>query len=83
VVAQSKTWFFGRSLTGIAGSNPAESMDGCLSLMSAVSCQVQRSLRRADHSRRSSTGCECDREASIMRRLAHYSLLRHGGENYQ
>ena len=27
---ESKAWVCGRSLTGIAGSNPAGGMDGCL-----------------------------------------------------
>jgi hypothetical protein len=30
VAARSKAWVCGRSLTGIAGSNPAGSMDVCL-----------------------------------------------------
>jgi hypothetical protein len=30
VVAQSKAWIYGRSLDGIAGSNPARGMDVCL-----------------------------------------------------
>jgi len=30
VVAQSKAWFCGCSLAGIAGSNPADSIDICL-----------------------------------------------------
>jgi hypothetical protein len=30
VVAQSKAWVCGRSLAGIAGSNPAGGMDVCL-----------------------------------------------------
>jgi len=30
VAARSKAWFFGRSLVGIAGSNLAGDMDGCL-----------------------------------------------------
>ena len=29
VVARSKAWVFGRSLTGIVGSNPARDMDVC------------------------------------------------------
>ena len=29
VVARSKAWVFGRSLDGIAGSNPAEDTDDC------------------------------------------------------
>jgi hypothetical protein len=29
-VNQSKAWFYGRSLAGIVGSNPAGDMDVCL-----------------------------------------------------
>ena len=29
VAARSKAWLWGRSLAGIAGSNPAEGMDVC------------------------------------------------------
>ena len=43
-------WVCARSLAGIAGSNPAEVMHGCLSLVSVVCCQ--KSLRLADHSSR-------------------------------
>ena len=30
IAARSKTWVYGRSLAGIAGSNPAYGMDVCL-----------------------------------------------------
>jgi hypothetical protein len=30
VAARSKAWVYGRSLAGIAGSNPAKDMDVCL-----------------------------------------------------
>jgi hypothetical protein len=36
VAARSKTWVYGRSLVGVAGSNPAEGMD-----VSVVFCQVE------------------------------------------
>jgi hypothetical protein len=37
VAARSNTWAFGRSLAGIAGSNPAGGMDVCLlSVLCAV-----------------------------------------------
>jgi hypothetical protein len=50
VAARSKARFYGRSLAGIAGSNPAWCMNVCLLW---VLCVVrQRSLRRADHSSR-------------------------------
>jgi hypothetical protein len=60
----------GRSLPGIAGSNPAGFMDVCLLW---VLCVVRLSLRQTDHSSRGvipSMVCltEWDREASIMRR---------------
>jgi hypothetical protein len=30
VATQSKAWVYGRSLTGIVGSNPTEGMDVCV-----------------------------------------------------
>jgi hypothetical protein len=39
VAARSKVWVCGRSLTGIAGSNPAGGMD--VYLVSVVCCQVE------------------------------------------
>jgi hypothetical protein len=39
MAARSKVWVFGRSLAGIAGSNPAVSMDFCL--LCFVCCQVE------------------------------------------
>ena len=41
MAAQSKAWVCGRSLVGIAGSNPAGGGDGCLSVVSVVCCQVE------------------------------------------
>ena len=50
VAARSKAWVHGRSLAGIAGSNPSGGMDVCLV---CVLCVVrQRSLRLAEHSSR-------------------------------
>ena len=71
VTARSKVWVCSRSLAGIAGSNPARCKD--LSLVSAVLCQVERPLRKADHS---STGVlpiviclpKCDLATAITRR---------------
>jgi len=54
-----------RSLTGIAGSNPAGGMDACL--VSVVRCQVEVSATGRSHVRRRPTEYH-DREASIMRR---------------
>jgi hypothetical protein len=39
--AWSKAWVCGRSLAGIAGSNPAGGMYVCISLVSVVCCQVK------------------------------------------
>jgi hypothetical protein len=47
-IGRSKTWFCGRWLAGIVGSNPAGGMDICL--LGVLCCQS--SLRRADHSSR-------------------------------
>jgi hypothetical protein len=71
VAVRSNAWVWGRSLLGIAGSNPASLMDFCLLW---VLCVVRkRSLRRADHSSRGVLSIvlsltECDRESSTMRR---------------
>jgi len=40
VAAWSKALVCGRSITGIAGSNPAEG-NGCLSVVTVVCCQVE------------------------------------------
>jgi hypothetical protein len=40
VAARSKTWVCGRSLAGIAGSNPAGG-NGCLSVVSVVCYEVE------------------------------------------
>ena len=44
----SEAWVYGRSLAGIAGSNPAAGMD--VFLVSVVSCQVERYLRHYHYS---------------------------------
>jgi len=49
VAARSKAWIRGRSLAGIAGSNPASSVDVCLFWLFYV---VRGLLRLADHSPR-------------------------------
>jgi hypothetical protein len=74
VAARSKAWVCGRSLAGIAVSNPAGGMDVCLSLVHVVCCQVKVSASGWSLVRRSPTEYEVserDREA-----LAHYGLLR-------
>jgi hypothetical protein len=50
VAAPSKAWICGRSLAGIAGSNPARG-NGCVSCECCMLCRY-RPLRRADHSSR-------------------------------
>jgi hypothetical protein len=70
VTARSTAWVCGRSLAGIAGSNPALGY-GCLSLVSVVCCEVEVSASGWSLVKRSPTECgvsECDHEASIMRR---------------
>ena len=54
VAARSKAWFYGLSLTAVAGSNPAGGIDV---LLLRVLCVVKkRSLRRVDHSSRGGLG---------------------------
>jgi hypothetical protein len=70
MAARSKAWVCGRSLAGGFESRRGHE---CLSVVSVVCCQVERSLRRSHHSCRGvlpSVVCltDCDREASIMRR---------------
>ena len=53
------------------GSNPAEAMAACLSLVSVVCCEVEVNALRWSLVQRSPTECgvsEYDREASIIRR---------------
>ena len=67
VAARSKSWVCGRSLSGIARSDPA----GVLSLVSVVYCQIEVSVTSWSLVQRRSSECgvsECDREASIMRK---------------
>jgi hypothetical protein len=44
VAARSKAWVCGRLVDGIAGSNPARSMDVCLLCLYVVLCCVGRGL---------------------------------------
>ena len=70
MAAQSKAWVWGRSLAGIASSNPAGG-HGCLSLMSVVCCQVEVSATGRLLVQTSRTECgvsECDRRTSTVRR---------------
>jgi hypothetical protein len=64
VAAGSKAWVCGRSLAGIAGSNPAGGMD-VLSVVSVVCCQVEVSATSWSLVQRSPTECGvskvCDR----------------------
>jgi hypothetical protein len=66
MVARSKAWVCGRSLAGIAGSNPTGGMDVCL--LWALYIVRYRSPRRADHSSRDCGVSECVRKTSTMRR---------------
>jgi hypothetical protein len=54
VASRSKAWIRGRSLAGIAGSNPASSMDVCLLWLF---CVVRGLLRLADHPPRGMLQC--------------------------
>jgi hypothetical protein len=70
VAARSKAWVCGRSLAGIAGSDPAGG-HGCLSLVSVVCCQIEVSATGRSLVQMSPTEfgvSECDREASILKR---------------
>jgi hypothetical protein len=69
VYARSKEWVLGRSVAGIAGSNPTAGMQFCLL---RVLCVIRlRSLRQADHSSRGDPPCvcasDCDSVVSKMR----------------
>ena len=61
---RSKTWICGRSLAGIAGSNPSGCMDVCV--VCVVCCQVEVSASGRSTVQRSPT--DCASEASTMRR---------------
>jgi hypothetical protein len=63
VAARPKAWVCGRSLAGIAGSNPTGG-HGCLSLVSVVCCQVEVSATGRSLVQGSPVECvvtECDR----------------------
>ena len=45
VVARSKACVYGRSLVGIAASNPAVWKHGCLSFVSVLCCPADKSSR--------------------------------------
>jgi hypothetical protein len=70
VAARSKAWVCGRSVAGIAGSNPTKG-HGCRSFVSLMCCQTEVSASGRSLVQRSPTKCgvsESDREASIIRR---------------
>ena len=70
MAARSKAWLCGRSVAGIARSNPARG-HGYLSLVSVVSCQVGVSASGSSCLQWSPTECGasgCDRAASIIRK---------------
>jgi hypothetical protein len=68
--ARSESWIWGRSLAGIAGSNPA----GTRMSVSCECCVLSGTglwvglITRPEESYRTWCVSECDREASIMRR---------------
>jgi hypothetical protein len=69
VATRSNAWVCSRSLTGIAGSNPAVHMD--MSLVSVACCQGEVSPTGRSLIQRSPTECvvsECDRGTWTMRR---------------
>ena len=71
VAARSKAWVWGRSLSGITGSNHAVGMYIYLSVVRTVFCQVEVSATGRFLVQRGTTECsesECYREASIMGR---------------
>jgi hypothetical protein len=55
VAARFKAWVYGRSLTGIVGSNLTGGMDVCL--VSVVCCQVEVSSTGLSLVQRSPTEC--------------------------
>jgi len=72
MAARSNAWVCGRSIAGIADSNPSGGIDICVLRLLCV--MRWKSLRQADNSPRSvlpNLMClnERDREASIKRRL--------------
>ena len=70
VTTPFKAWVCGRSLRGIAGSNLGVA-NGCLSLVTVGSCEVDVCAWGWSIGQRSPAGCgvsECDHEASIIRR---------------
>jgi hypothetical protein len=75
--ALSMAWDCGRSLAGIAGSNPAKGMDVCL-LYSVVFCQVEVSTSDPSLVHRSPTEggvSESDRKVSVSRGPGPLGLL--------
>jgi len=63
MAARSKAWFCGRSIAGIAGSNPTGG-HGCLSAVSVVCCQVEVTVEGRSIVQGVS---QCDGKVSIMR----------------
>jgi hypothetical protein len=71
VATRTKVWVCGRSLAGIASSNPAGGMDVCLSVVSVVCCQVEVSATSWSLVQKSTKDCgvyEYDHESSTMRK---------------
>ena len=79
MASRSKAWVFGRSIAGIAGSNPAGGMDVC------VCCQVQVSASGPPFVQRSPTECvvsECDIKAKKWGGLDPLRLSSHEKETH-
>jgi hypothetical protein len=66
VAVRYKAWVCGRSLTGIAGSNPTGG-HGCLSVVSVVCCQVEVSATGWSLVRRSPTECGVSQMCVIVK----------------
>jgi hypothetical protein len=59
LAARSKASVCGRSLSGIAGSNPSGDMDVCMSLVIVVCCLVEISAKGGSLLQNSPTDCVC------------------------
>ena len=75
MAARSKAWFCGRSIAGIAGSNPTGGQ-GCLSALSVVCCQAEVTVKGRSLVQGVS---QCDGEASIMRMPGPVGAVAHEG----
>ena len=84
MAVRSKAWVYGPSHAGIVGSNLA-GVHGCLSVLSVVTCQLEVSKRRADHSSRGVLPtvvrrCVWSRNLKNEEATTHWELSRLGEE---